>query len=62
MEGPRSDPNVGSSKTVMIKMGLEVAIEVIEMMELRVMGAYVLGVETEQFAGVGWVPTLHLGA
>ena len=59
MEGPRSDPNVGSSKTVMIKMGLEVAIEV---MELRVIGAYVLGVETEQLVGVGWVPTLRLGA
>ena len=59
MEGPRSDPDVGSSKTVMIKMGLEVAIEV---MELRVIGAYVLGVETEQLVGVGWVPTLRLGA
>ena len=31
------------SKTVMIRMGVEDAIEVMEMMELRVVGAYVFG-------------------
>ena len=48
MEGRGSDLDVGSSKTTMIRMGLEVAIDVMEMMELRVMGAYVLGIEMEQ--------------
>ena len=32
------------------------------MMELRIVGAYVLGVEMESPASVGWVPTLRLGA
>ena len=62
MEGRGSDQDVGSSKTVMIRMGVEVAIEVMEMMELRVVGEYVLGVEMEPPAGVGWVPALRLGA
>ena len=43
-------------------MGAKVAIEVMEMMELRVVGAYMLGVEMEPSTGVGWVPALHLGA
>ena len=43
MEGSGRDQDVGSSKTVMIRMGVEVAIEVMEMMELRVVGAYVFG-------------------
>ena len=47
MEGRESDPDVVSNKTVMIRMGSEVAIEVMEMMKLRVVGAYVLGVEME---------------
>ena len=46
----------------MIWMGTEVAIEVMEMMELKVVGAYVLGVEMESPAGVGWVSALRLGA
>ena len=62
MEGRESDPDVVSNKTVMIRMGSEVAIEVMEMMKLRVVGAYVLGVEMEKPAGVGWVPALRLGA
>ena len=53
MEGRGSDHNVGSNKTVMIRMGAKVAIEVMKMMELRVVGAYVLGVEMEPPA-VGW--------
>ncbi|KAL6337376.1 hypothetical protein AAG906_036690 [Vitis piasezkii] len=62
MEGRGSDQDVGSSKTVMIRMGVEVAIEVMEMMELRVVGAYVLGVEMKPPARVGWVPALRWGA
>ena len=53
MEGRGSDLDVGSSKMTMIRMGLEVAIDVMEMMELRVMGAYVLGIEMEQPTSVG---------
>ena len=34
-------------------MGAKVAIEVMEMMELRVVGAYVLGVEMEPPVSVG---------
>ena len=59
MEGRGSDHNVGSNKTVMIRMGAKVAIEV---MKSRVVGAYVLGVEIEPPAGVDWVPALCLGA
>ena len=62
MEGRGSDQDVGSNKMVMIRMGVEVAIEVMEMMELRVVGVYMLDVEMEPFAGVGWVLALHLGA
>ena len=62
MEGRGSDHNVGSNKTVMIRMGAKVAIEVMKMMELRVVGAYVLGVEIEPPTSVGWVLTLCLGA
>ena len=54
MGGCGSDQDVGSNKMVMIRMGVEVAIEVMEMMELRVVGVYVLGVEMEPPAGVGW--------
>lgn len=49
-------------ETVMIWMGAEVTIEVMEMMELKVVGAYVLGVEMEPPIGVGWVLALRLGA
>ena len=62
MDGRGSDQDVDSSKTVMIWMGTEVAIEVMEMMELKVVGAYVLGVEMESPACVGWVSALRLGA
>ena len=62
MEGRGSDQDVGSSKTVMIRMGVEVAIEVMEMMELRIVGAYVFGVEMKPPARVGWVPALRWGA
>ena len=54
IEGCGSDQGVGSSKTVKITMGAE-------MLELRVVGAYVLDVEMEPPA-VGWVPALSLGA
>ena len=43
MEGRGSDQDVGSSKTVMIRMGVDDAIEVMEMTELRIVGAYVFG-------------------
>ena len=62
MEGRGSDQDVGNNKTVMIRMGVGIVTEVMEMMELRVVGAYMLGVEMEPCSGVGWVPTLRLGA
>ena len=61
MEGRGSDQDVGNNKTVMIRMGVEVVTDVMEMMELRVVGAYMLGVEMEPSASVGWVPALRLG-
>ena len=43
MEGRGSDQDVGNNKTVMIRMGVGIVTEVMEMMELRVVGAYVFG-------------------